>query len=405
VAAVVQRSRLTILALVGFGVWLVLYFGRPTLGPLFDLFPLHDGLLLHRFIGEMELFAIPLIGLGGALVWRAVMRLTVSWRELLGGSWRPALAALALLVLLVPALNERLGFYAVNTDDMRLADEAVRADDGLAAIIETLRSFPPGGRIYAGLREDWGKQLDLGGLSVRDVLTFNEIPVAGPGYQGLSLNSDLIWWFRDQEKSQYDLVDARYVLTPATLKVPSFYSLIQRSGRYALYRVPTTGAAEFVAIESRQRAPTQAALFDANLAWFRSDAPAAGRFIHWDYIEAAGAPDTSAGCPDGQTLFENDEPDSIQVVVDCPVAADLVLKVTYHPNWAVTVDHQPVATFMASPSYVGIHLPAGRHNIQAAYTPTASKVPLLAFGLAVLLIAGIFRRRLDWLPTRLGASG
>jgi hypothetical protein len=306
-------------------------------------------------------------------------------------------------VLLVPALNERLGFYAVNTDDMRLADAAVRADDGLAAIIATLKSFPQGGRVYAGLREDWGKQLDLGGLNVRDVLTFNEIPVAGPGYQGLSLNSDLIWWFRDQERSQYDLVDARYVLTPADLHVPAFYTLIERAGRYALYRVPTTGAAEFVAIGSRQRAATQADLFDANLAWFRGDAPASGRFIHWDYIEAAGTPDTSAGCPEGQTLFENDGPESIQVVVDCPVAADLVLKVTYHPNWIVTVDHQPVPTFMASPSYVGIHLSAGRHNIQAVYTATGSKLPLLAFGLGVLLVAAVLRRRLDWLPSRLRA--
>lgn len=404
VAALMQRSRLAVLALAGFAVWLVLYFGRPTLGPLFDLFPLHDGLLLHRFIGEMELFAIPLIGLGGSLVWRAVMRLTLGWRELFGGRWRPALAAFALLLLLVPALSERWGFYAVNTEDMRLADDAVRADDGLGAIIETLKSFPQGGRVYAGLREDWGKQLDLGGLNVRDVLTFNEIPVAGPGYQGLSLNSDLMWWFRDQEPSQYDLVDARYVVTPATLKVPGFYSLIQRSGRYSLYRVATTGATAFVAIESRQRAATQGDLFAANLAWFRGDGPAAGRFIHWDYIDAAGASDTSSGCPEGQTLFEVDGPDSIHVVVDCPLAADLVFKVTYHPNWQVTVDQQAVSTFMASPSYVGIHLPPGRHSVKAVYTATATKVPLLAFGLGVMLLAAVLRRRLDWLPARLGAS-
>ena len=65
--ALVRRTRLNIFVLTGFLVWLVLYFGRPTLGPLFDLFPLSDGLLIHRFIGEMELFVVPLIGLGGAL--------------------------------------------------------------------------------------------------------------------------------------------------------------------------------------------------------------------------------------------------------------------------------------------------------------------------------------------------
>ncbi|MDP9247038.1 MAG: hypothetical protein M3O95_02965, partial [Candidatus Dormibacteraeota bacterium] len=69
-AALIYRSRRTLLALVGFVAWLVLYFGRPTLGPLFDLLPIPNGLLLHRFIGSMEVFAIMLVGLGGALVWR-----------------------------------------------------------------------------------------------------------------------------------------------------------------------------------------------------------------------------------------------------------------------------------------------------------------------------------------------
>ena len=79
--ALVRRTRLNIFVLTGFLVWLVLYFGRPTLGPLFDLFPLSDGLLIHRFIGEMELFVVPLVGLGGALVWASVDRLMTAGRE------------------------------------------------------------------------------------------------------------------------------------------------------------------------------------------------------------------------------------------------------------------------------------------------------------------------------------
>ena len=86
--AVVRRTRLNIFVLTGFIVWLVLYFGRPTLGPLFDLFPLSDGLLIHRFIGEMELFAVPLIGLGGALIWELVERLATA-RRVRPGTARP----------------------------------------------------------------------------------------------------------------------------------------------------------------------------------------------------------------------------------------------------------------------------------------------------------------------------
>ena len=117
----------------------------------------------------------------------------------------------------------------------------------------------------------------------------------------------------------------------------------------------------------------------------------------------AGLPDLSAGCPTGKTLSETDGDDSLNVVVECPTAADLMLKVTYHPNWTVTVDGQPTSTFMVSPSYVGIHLSPGQHQVEATYRATPSKVPLLLAGLALLAVAILFRRRLDWLPTRLGA--
>ena len=403
--AVVRRTRLNVFVLTGFLVWLVLYFGRPTLGPLFDLFPLSDGLLIHRFIGEMELFAVPLMGLGGALIWELVGRATTEGRVRLRNTspWGPLVAAAVLIAILVPALAERASFYSDNTQDMQIADTAIKADPDLDVIVAALKSMPQGGRVYAGLREDWGKQLSLGSLNIRDVLTFNDIDVAGPPYQGLSLNSSLIWWFRDQVASQYDLLDARYVITPAGLKVPDFYSLVLQSGKYALYQVPTTGIAEYVAIAGRRQEPTQSDLFDANVAWFRSDQPAADRFIHWDYMTPAGLPDLSAGCPTGKTVSETDGEDSLNVVVECPTAADLMLKVTYHPNWVVTVDGAPTPTFMVSPSYVGIHLPPGQHQVVATYRATPSKVPLLIAGLVLLAVAILFRRRLDWLPTRLGA--
>ena len=238
VAAVVRRSTLTILMLVGFTVWLVLYFGRPTLGPLFDFFPLHDGLLIHRFIGSVELFAIPLIGLGGALIYGLIQRIRIAAlaSHPVNRWWRPVLAGIVLFVILVPAMSERREYYRLNTVFMQRSYNAIQAADGLKEIVATLRTIP-GGRVYAGLRKDWGGTLTLGDLNVRDVLTHNMIPVVGPPYQGLSLNSSLIWWFRDQEPSQFDLTDARYVITPSTLAVPDFYELIKLTPKYALYRV------------------------------------------------------------------------------------------------------------------------------------------------------------------------
>ena len=80
-------------------VWLVAWFGRPTLGPLTNLFPLDDGLLFHRFTGGVHLAAIVLMGLGGALVW-GLWRPGASVRGLMGG-------VLVLHLALAPAYVER----------------------------------------------------------------------------------------------------------------------------------------------------------------------------------------------------------------------------------------------------------------------------------------------------------
>ena len=403
VAALVYRSRLTILALAGFVFWLVLYFGRPTLGPLFDVLPLPTGLLLHRFIGSVEIFAIMLVGLGGASIWHLVHRLSaaVAGRRWISPAWRPAIAVGVLLVILAPAMAERVSFYADNTTFMNTSATALKADTGLQAIVTTLRSMN-GGRVYAGLREDWGKDLMLGDLNVRNVFIANGISVAGPEAGGFSLNSSLIWLFRDQDQTQYDLVDARYVVTLDTFPAPSFFQPVQHSGRYTLYSVPGTGATEYVAIASRQRAASQLDLFFANRAWWEGGQSSARQFIRWDYIKGSGPPDPSAGCPGGgKTLFENDKSDSIHVVVECPVASALMFKVTYHPNWMVTVDGQPVQTYMVSPSYPAIDLPAGKHDVEAVYTADPIKTPLLIVGLVALLAIVLLRRRLDWFPTRL----
>jgi hypothetical protein len=212
-----------------------------------------------------------------------------------------------------------------------------------------------------------------------------------------------MWSFRDQDPSQFDLVDARYVVTPDTLQVPDFYELVQHSGRYALYRVPTTGAAEYVAITTRVPVASQLALYAANLAWWQSAKATAGQFVRWDYPSGTGPPDPSGGCPgSGRTLFEAGTADSIHVVVECPAASALMLKVSYHPGWTVTVDGVPVETYMVSPSYLAIDLPAGKHDVLAVYEGAPIKTPLALVGLTGLLAVVLFRRRLDWLPTRLG---
>jgi uncharacterized membrane protein YfhO len=72
----------------------------------------------------------------------------------------------------------------------------------------------------------------------------------------------------------------------------------------------------------------------------------------------------------------------------------VVLKVTYHPNWRVTVDDKPVDAFMVSPGFIGFEVPPGQHFVSAQYVSTPVKTPLVALGLLTAVGLVAFRRRL-----------
>src|SRR4029077_17646215 len=106
VVALLTRTALARLALALFAVFLLLYFGRATWGPLADLLPLHQGLLYHRFIGGVDVAAIMLIGLAGDWIWRTSARLP--------RFGRPVAVGVLAVALMLPALLERSSYYAQN---------------------------------------------------------------------------------------------------------------------------------------------------------------------------------------------------------------------------------------------------------------------------------------------------
>ena len=100
--------------------------------------------------------------------------------------------------------------------------------------------------------------------------------------------------------------------------------------------------------------------------------------------------------PAGRVLDETAAPQSHAARVQLDEAATVVLKVTFHPNWRATVDGVDVPTMMVMPSFVGIALPPGRHDVSLAYRSDPRRDLLLAIGAAVLvLVAAVtaYRRR------------
>jgi hypothetical protein len=58
----------------------------------------------------------------------------------------------------------------------------------------------------------------------------------------------------------------------------------------------------------------------------------------------------------------------------------------------MTVDGREQRTFMVSPSYIGVQLPPGQHQVRAEYRSSMLKNGLLALGCCTLLAGVIFRR-------------
>jgi len=396
VATVLSRSRVALLSLGLFVMWLVAYFGRPTLGALTNLFPLHDGLLFHRFLGGVCLAAILLIGVGGAVVWH----LFKPHRSTL----RLGAAVVVLLIVLAPALSERMAFYSDNTLFQQRSLDAVQSDADASAIIQKIETLPTG-RVFAGLPSTYGDQMRFGDLRFYNLLPFYGIESLAPPTESISLNADYIWDFDVSNEGDFDLFNVRYMIAPTGMATADFLTPILQTSRYTLYEAPTTGFAEYVAITSRQAVPTQAALFSINLAWERTHTLPGERFyMRYDYPATVAGVDASstAACPGGgKTDFEWFRADQINLVVECSADSTLVIKTTYHPDWQVYVDGTLVPDFMVSPSYIGISLPAGKHTVEAVYRADPIKEPLIVVGAIAALLLLMLRGRLDRFAERL----
>jgi hypothetical protein len=395
-AALCTRSRPARLSLVLFTAWLLLYFGRPTWGRLLDVLPLHEGVLMHRFAGSVHLAAILVIGLGGEWIARRL--------PTLDGRRRVLVLVLVVLALLVPAFLERRAYYARNAQGMERNRQALTGDTDAAAILATLRALPPG-RTHAGLRANWGSSLRMVDLHFYDLLPFHRLPAVSPPYSSVSLNADLIWHFDDRDAAHYELFNVRYLVAPRAWVAPGFLRVIKETSRYVLYETPARGYAELVTLAGRVTASTQPILFRQNLDWFQHGGSAAGRYVRRDFPARSGAADAAgvgkpaagepAGCPERGVTDERVEAARITLVTECPAASTLVLKLTYHPNWRVTVDGAEVETFMVSPSFLGAAMPAGRHEVRAEYRSTRYRMALLGIALVTLAAVAIAGRRLE----------
>jgi hypothetical protein len=391
-----SRAMLTIA-----GVSLLLYFGRPTLGPIIDVLPAHDDLFLHRMIVGVHLAGILLAGVGIAFL----ARLAVDATKRLG---RPVptpvlgvAGVAAAVVLLAPAWTQIRAYDDLDRmwiERQRAAEKTDGAD--LASLVAMVT--PTNDRIYAGGRANWGTGYTID--DVPAVIELTDLDANGVGFTGRvpALTEPSEGRFDDTNPAHFELFDVRYEIEPADRPPPPGGTLIGAAGRHRLYSIPTTGLLQVV--DTTAPIATTRQGIDAAVGRFlRSDAAGRGEYplLTMEGVQR-GTPTLPANAPVPTTpagsvqLVYGPGGDSIvggTVTANRPAA--VVLKMSAHGRWRATVDGAPAPVDVVAPGFMAVDVPTGSHRVEFTYEAVSGWETLgwFAFGAVVLGVLVIVDRR------------
>lgn len=394
------RSR----ALLGaFTLSLFLFFGRPTWGSLLKVFPGFGDIQIHRFIMGVHLAGILIAGVGLAAILRAA-RAVVTRRVPGRYAVLAGVAAVALAVgVLTPAWTERA--RADNHDAALIrVQQATDATEGpaLDRLVSIIKARG-GGRVYAGLRANWGKDYLVGYVPVYAWLAYRDIDEIGFTFRTInSLSNDVEAAFEETNPAQYQMFDIRYLLLPVGHPPPVPAKLIASSGGNRLYQAETSGYFQVVdrstAIdENRTDIELQ------SRAWRTSDLASHNVYPGVAFAGSAAPPPTFSGSspPTGSPGTVLTQTERLQDgVFDATVRANrtsvVLLKASYDRRWTATVDGVRTKPVMMAPSLVGVEVPPGVHAVDFRYAPYGNYPLLFVIGfvtlLALVVLPGAARR-------------
>lgn len=394
------------LCLALFVFWLLFYFGRPTWGPAIDLMPFGKDIPLHRLIGGVHVGAIFLMAIGLAVPWRWVIS-KASGTDQKRRVLLLSVPAVLTIALLYPVYQERVDYLDQNQVLMDANRDSYQRESGdIEELVKTLKGMPPG-RVYAGLSATWGGDYKVGHIPMYALVTANNLDSLGRLYFPFSLNGDIQVLFDDTNETQYDLFNVRYVIAPAGRTFPDFVRPIASFGRHRLYEVDTTGYFDFVDSSVAFKGD-RTDFYTAASAWLHSRLPQAKQHpaVYLEGDPPPGEPvypltaapsvitslDATATAAPGRVVSLAITSDEYSAVVDMQRESYLLLKVTYHPSWHVTVDGKPADDVMLMPSYQGVKLTPGPHIVRFEY----SVAPLRGYLLIVALLTIVSLAILHW---------
>jgi len=278
----------------------------------------------------------------------------------------------------------------------QVADRTDGAD--VDALVRMAAARGPG-RIYAGLPTNWGKDYKVGYVSMDQVLAAEEVDAIGYTFRTESLSTDVEAYFDETNPAQYDLFDVRYLLLPASMNPPVRATLLAHRGRHSLWEVATSGyigvidtAGSIAADRTTMAAAMVPVLRSGGLA--RGILPTvafAGSPAAPGTLPAGASPAGPPGSVDDQQARITDG--AFTAGVTLARRCVVVLKSTFDPRWAVTVDGRASPPIMVAPSLVGVVVGPGHHRVAFQYRQFPGYAWLFALGaLTILALAAGGRR-------------
>ncbi|MCU1492265.1 MAG: Bacterial rane protein YfhO, partial [Acidimicrobiaceae bacterium] len=371
---------------------LVLYFGRPTLGPLLDVLPGSANLFLRRFVVGVQLAGLLLAGAGAARL--------VSWM-LAGAEWilstlgkaerRPwvllgpvGVGCLGVLVL-VPAWSFVVGQAHPDSSFISKQSSTSAATAQIDSLLATIRR-EGGGRTFAGDPTDWGAHFVVGEVPVFKYLASKDIDEVGFTLRTASLMSDPEVELDEGNPADYAAFGVRWLILPSAMSPEVPAEAVQRRGNYALWEIPGYGYVQVV--DSRGSVTATSGDLGSFSAAFLAGLPSTDP-LYPTVAYGGGAPARGTlpsgedpSRPPGRVLSQQSDlaEGTASAEVSVERTAVVLLSASYDPGWQATVDGRRVATEMVAPALVGVRVGPGLRTVRFVYRGFPDYPQLLLLG-------------------------
>ncbi len=404
---------------------LILYSGRTTWGWITDIIlPMGGSLHLHRFINAFDLGVVMCSGVALAYLWEKL-----NYRR----SRKSLITALILTVLLLsPAFYDRLSFSMAQAKYLKKASAELAGEYPDFSVVFAEIKNKDKVRVYPGRKGDWGHDFRVGKVPCYSFLAVNKLNCLSNLPFSWSLNADFQCFFNRSRFSHCRLYNTGYILSTKKEKFPDFAVKIKEKGDYLLYKVNDVSYFDLVDVPVLLKGDNKN-FWNVNLLWLKSSFVDKKQHMAIDFEDKLSSEDFQRTflmkdrvtfLEDGteknvfaSDLFSRPYPEKkdggeilsvstngfyyeTEVFVKRPCY--LLFKMTFHPNWIVTVDGKESDKIHLSPSFTGVQLEEGKHTVKFRYNPGNLKNILLIAGLISLFFIflwegkeKIFKRRKD----------